>query len=161
MKIVDLLSGDLIVAQMRAKSKAAAIDEIVAQMVSAHSGIDHKLAVEVLLERERLGSTGVGQGFAIPHGKLPKLTQAVACFSRSVSGIGFDSLDGNPVHLFFTLLAPEGAAGLHLKALARASRLFKSESFRADLIQAESESQLWSLICEHDEMLNVAVPSND
>jgi len=160
MRIVDLLSEDLIVAEMKAKNKVAAIEEVVTHIAHVHPEVDHQLAVDVLLERERLGSTGVGQGFAIPHGKLPKLNHVVACFSRSVHGISFDSLDGNPVHLFFTLLAPQGAAGLHLKALARASRLFKSETFRTHLITAENCNDLWSLIQEHDEQLNIQVNTN-
>ena len=161
MKIVDILSEDLIVAQMKARNKPAAIEEVVSHIARIQPRVDRNAAIEVLLERERLGSTGVGEGFAIPHGKLPKLTQVVACFSRSTSGISFDSLDGNEVHLFFTLLAPQGVAGLHLKALARASRLFKSEAFRQSLIAAEDSSQLWKLICAQDAKLNLTVSTHD
>ena len=155
MKIVDILSEDLVVPQMKARSKSSAIDELVLKIASVHSNIDVEQARRVLLDRERLGSTGVGQGLAIPHGKLPNLDRVIACFSRSVSGIQFDALDGNQVHLFFTLLAPKSAAGLHLKALARASRLFKSQAFRSELLEAKSSDEIYQLIKLQDEQLTL------
>ena len=161
MKIVDIMSEDLIVAQMKAKEKSSAIEEVVAHIARVQPLVDQEATTKVLLEREHLASTGVGQGFAIPHGKLPQITQVVGCFSRSRQGVTFDSLDGNDVHLFFTLLAPQSAAGLHLKALARASRLFKSHEFRESLIAAKDGQELWKLICEQDEKLNLSVSSND
>jgi len=161
MKIVDILSEDLIVAEMKAKNKPAAIEEVVTHIARVQPQVDKDLAIDVLLERERLGSTGVGQGFAIPHGKLPRLGEVVACFSRSPHGVAFDSLDGSEVHLFFTLLAPQGAAGLHLKALARASRLFKSNQFRRNLIEAKDSQEIWDLICIQDQELNKLGSVND
>lgn len=155
MKIVDILSEDLVVPQMKARSKSSAIDELVHKIASVHSKIDVEQARRVLLDRERLGSTGVGQGLAIPHGKLSDLDRVIACFSRSVSGIQFDALDGNQVHLFFTLLAPKSAAGLHLKALARASRLFKSQAFRSELLEAKSSAEIYQLIKLQDEQLTL------
>ena len=160
MKIVDILSEDLVVPQMKARNKSSAIDELVQKIASVHSNVDPELARDVLLERERLGSTGVGQGLAIPHGKLPDLDRVIACFSRSVVGIQFDAIDGNQVHLFFTLLAPKSAAGLHLKALARASRLFKSQSFRAELLEAKTSSEIYRLIQSQDEQLSLIAGSH-
>ncbi|MBW2599777.1 MAG: PTS sugar transporter subunit IIA, partial [Deltaproteobacteria bacterium] len=112
--------------------------------------IDRSAMIEVLLEREKLGSTGIGDGIAIPHGKLAGLEKLVVSFGRSVTGVDFDSMDGRPVHIFFLLLAPENSAGLHLKALARISRMLKDISFRESLIKAETSEDIYNLIVEKD-----------
>ena len=97
----------------------------------------------VLAERERLGSTAIGDGIAIPHGKLPKVTKILGTFGRHVQGVDFESLDGNPTHLFFMLVAPEDSTSLHLKALARVSRLLRDGNFREKLLSApDSERTL-------------------
>src|SRR5262245_11517402 len=125
MRIVDVLPADLVVPELESTAKEAVLKEIVDKLTVVRKDIEGAIAFRVLSDREKLGSTGVGHGFAIPHGKLPNLSGLVACFARSSRGVDFGSLDGQPAHLFLTLLAPEGAAGQHLKALARASRLFK------------------------------------
>lgn len=158
MRIVDILSEDLIVPDVRASSKNALIKEVVAHIASIRREVDSAAAVKVLTERERLGSTGVGNGFAVPHGKLPGIDGVIACFARSAAGVEFAALDGKPAYLFLTLLAPVGAAGMHLKALARASRLFKDEDFRAELIAEPDQAALWRIITEHDARL---AASND
>ncbi len=104
----------------------------------------------MLNERERLGSTAIGDGIAIPHGKLKGITQILGVFGRSREGIDFDSLDGSPTHLFFLLVAPEDSASLHLKALARVSRLFKDGGFRQRLLDAADSDELYRLLKEED-----------
>lgn len=154
MRITDILSSaELIVPDMRAVDKQAAIAEVVACIARTRKDIDGSAALKVLVDRERLGSTGVGNGFAIPHGKLPNLTGMVAAFGRSEPGIEFGSLDGKPAHLFLMLLAPEGASSLHLKALARASRLFKDADFRQRLLLENTRLGLWDIISSQDARL--------
>lgn len=153
MRLSSILSEALVLADVQADSKEPVLAEIVSCLCRAHPEIDADRALRVLLDRERLGSTAVGHGFAIPHAKLPHLGSMVACFARSRRGVEFASLDGRPAHLFLALLAPEGAAGLHLKALARASRLFKNATFRERLMAEDSAHGLWALILEADESL--------
>jgi PTS system nitrogen regulatory IIA component len=105
---------------------------------------------ETLLEREKLGSTGVGEGVAIPHGKLPGLPGLLAAFGRSPPGVDFGAIDSRPTYLFFVLFAPENSAGVHLKALARISRLFKSPQFRAGILEARDAAQIHSQISTED-----------
>ena len=106
--------------------------------------------MEVLLDRERLGSTGIGDNIAIPHGKLAQLSRLMLCFGRSIKGVDFDSMDGKPSHLFFMLLAPVNSAGLHLKALAKISRMLMSQPFRDHLLKAEGTEEIYRLIAERD-----------
>ena len=107
--------------------------------------------VQTLLKRESLGSTGIGQGVAIPHGKSDAVTRLVGAFGVSHGGVNFDSLYGEPAHLFFLLVAPEDSAGPHLKALARISRLLKDKHFRDSLRTAKDEKTLITIIHEEDE----------
>ena len=153
-RIIEILSEDLILPSLNATRKADVITEMVDHIAQVRSGFDKVRAIEVLMAREEQGSTGVGNGFAIPHGKLPELTQVIACLACSVRGVDFNSLDGRPARLFFAVLAPEGAAGLHLKALARASRLFKEADFRAQLVAERQPAALWKLVSEQDERLS-------
>jgi len=107
--------------------------------------------VDVLMEREKLGSTGIGDGIAIPHGKLKGLDNLLLSFGRSREGVDFESIDGKPVHLFFLLMAPESSTGQHLKALAKISRMLKDERFRSELMSARSAEDLFKTIAEKDE----------
>jgi PTS system nitrogen regulatory IIA component len=154
MMIVDILSEDLIIPNLRAKTRDDVLAELVERIVAKSRDVDGKHALTVLIERERIGSTGIGHGIAIPHAKLPNLQRAIACFARSREGVEFGSLDGRPAHLFLTLLAPERGAGLHLKALARASRLFKDADFREKLLESDDTRTLWSVIYEKDTQLS-------
>ena len=150
MKIGDILTEDLVIASLRGRTKNELIEEL-ARVVSAHRAeIDHDRLVEALEERERLNSTALGEGVAIPHGKLPGLKQVVAAFGRSLEGVDFQSLDGKPTHLFFLLAAPEDSAGAHLKALARISRLLKDDAFRARLMKAADAHELYAAIRDED-----------
>lgn len=135
---------------MAATSKKAALEELAATLVPGPEGLNLAKVVEVLLERERLGSTGIGDNVAIPHGKLKKLSGLKLAFGRSLKGVDFESMDGKPSHLFFLLLAPVNSAGLHLKALAKVSRMLMSATFRESLMQAAKSQDIYQLLAEKD-----------
>lgn len=151
MKIGDILSGDLIVSELTSKNKKEVLEELVGVIVKQNNLLNKEELIEVLLERERLGSTGIGDGIAIPHGKLKNIDTLLASFGKSIDGVDFDSMDGKPTHLFFLLVAPENSAGIHLKALAGISRLLKDSSFKQDLMEAKSKDDLFKTIIERDE----------
>lgn len=153
MKIVDFVGPELIVPQLSAHEKTAVIRELadhLAAHVHASQKIDREVLAKVLLERERLASTAIGEGVAIPHGKLDAVGKLVACVGRAVEGVDFDSMDGRPTHLFFVLVAPENSTGVHLKALARISRLFKDPEFRTRLMQARDAQEIFRVIADED-----------
>lgn len=151
MKIKQILSRESILGSLQAGSKKDALIELAGLLSKVCPEASEEEISSVLLEREMLGSTGIGNGVAIPHGKIPHLTQIVTGFGRSLSGIPFDSQDGKPAHLFFVLLAPENAASLHLKALARLSRLLKDVHFRNRLLEAKDEDGIYNEILNEDE----------
>ncbi|HCX89527.1 MAG: PTS fructose transporter subunit IIA [Deltaproteobacteria bacterium CG_4_8_14_3_um_filter_43_13] len=151
MKIADILSGDLIIPELTSKNKKEVLEELVSVIVKQNKLINKEELIEVLLEREQLGSTGIGDGIAIPHGKLKNIGALLASFGKSIDGVDFDSMDGKPTHLFFLLVAPENSAGIHLKALARISRLLKDSSFKQDLMEAKLKDDLFKTIIERDE----------
>lgn len=136
---------------MVAKTKAEALEELVNTLIKGGLKLDPVKVVEVLKQREKLGSTGIGDGLAIPHGKISSLDEIVVTFGRSKKGVEFDSLDGKNVHIFFLLLAPENSVGQHLKALARISKMLKTANFRQKLIETDSKSDLYKLIIEKNE----------
>ena len=150
MKITDILNEQGIVPVLAGRSKADIIAELANVVVRQHRDIDRERLVQALEDRERLNSTALGEGVAIPHGKLPGVKGVIAAFGRSPSGVDFSSLDGKPTHLFFLLVAPEDSAGAHLKALARISRLLKDASFRARLMEAADAHQLYQTIRDED-----------
>lgn len=149
MRLVELMSEELILPEVEATTRDAVLQELVACTVRAHPNIDAKEAFSVLLSRERIGSTAIGSGLAIPHAKL-QLDRAVTCLARAPKGVEFGALDGQPAHLFFSILAPIGQPGQHLKVLARASRMFMDTAFRARLFEAKDRAALWALIVEKD-----------
>jgi PTS system nitrogen regulatory IIA component len=154
MRILDILTSDALVApSLAGNTKTAVLRELADHIAQQHSEIDPGRLVEVLWERERLGSTAIGDGIAIPHGKMPGLKSVIGAFGRHVAGVDFDSLDGSPTHLFFLLVAPEDSVGQHLKALARVSRLLKDRAFRDRLVQAADGAEIFRLIREEDEKL--------
>jgi PTS system nitrogen regulatory IIA component len=149
-KIINLLDPTCILPNLQAANKRGVLEEMAAVLVSGHKEITLQNVVEVLLERERLGSTGIGDSIAIPHGKLPQLSQMLLAIGRSVKGVDFDSMDGKPSHLFFLLLAPVNSAGLHLKALAKISRMLMSQVFRESLMGSGGTEEILRLIAEKD-----------
>jgi nitrogen PTS system EIIA component len=150
MKITDLLSPDMIIADLKGATKPEVLNELAKAMADRYPEIKLSDLTAVLAERERLGSTAIGDGIAIPHGKLRGVTKIIGAFGRHQRGVDFDSLDGGPSQLFFVLVAPEDSASLHLKALARVSRLLKEASFRSRLLAAKDSAELYSLIKEED-----------
>jgi PTS system nitrogen regulatory IIA component len=150
MKIDDILSEALVVPALAGRTKTDVIEELAGVVSRHHPEIAHARLVQALEDRERLNSTALGEGVAIPHGKLPGLKRVVAAFGRSTPGVDFSSLDGKPTHLFFLLVAPEDSAGAHLKALARISRLLKDEGFRARLMGAPDAASIYATIREED-----------
>ena len=150
MKIMDILNKDCIIPELRSKNKKEVLEELTGALLNSKANLDKEALVAVLLERERLGSTGIGDGIAIPHGKVQDLDELVLSFGRSTEGIEFDSMDGRPTHLFFLLIAPENSAGIHLRALAKISRLLKSGHFRQRLLEAETSEALFQVIQEED-----------
>ena len=150
MKIIDLLAPNCILPNLQATNKKAVLEELAGTLTPQSDGLSLSTVMEVLLDRERLGSTGIGDNIAIPHGKLAQLSRMLLCFGRSLKGVDFDSMDGKPSHLFFMLLAPVNSAGLHLKALAKISRMLMSQLFRDNLMQAEGAEEIYRLIAERD-----------
>jgi len=154
MKILDILSNEELVApSLTGVTKVEVVRELAHHLARQHQEIDAERLVEVLWERERLGSTAIGDGIAIPHGKLPGLKRVLGAFGRHAAGVDFDSLDGGPTRLFFLLVAPDDSVGQHLKALARVSRLLKDKAFRDALLAAPDRAALFRLIAEEDEKL--------
>ncbi|MBL27544.1 MAG: PTS IIA-like nitrogen-regulatory protein PtsN [Rhodospirillaceae bacterium] len=147
MEIASLLPPDGVIASLRATSKKQALQEL-AHRAEAITGVPERKIFDVLLERERLGSTGIGLGIAIPHGKMPELDQLYGIFARVEHPIDFDSVDDQPVDLIFLLLAPEGAGADHLKALARVSRLLRDKSMCAKLRGTNNPDALYALLTE-------------
>jgi PTS system nitrogen regulatory IIA component len=150
MKIVDFVRPELIVAQLLTHDKTEVIKELADHLAANVPGVEREALARVLLERERLASTAIGEGVAIPHGKLDAVGKLVACVGRAPAGVDFDSMDGRPTHLFFVLVAPENSTGVHLKALARISRLFKDPEFRTRLMQAKDAAEIYRVIAEED-----------
>ncbi len=150
MKILDTLQEKAIIAELHATDKKGVLEELSAPIAET-SGIDHAEMVRILLERERLGSTGIGNGIAIPHGKSPSVKSLLMGFGRSRRGIDFEAVDGKPAHLFFLLLASEDSTGAHLKMLARISQLLKNIEFTERLMQAADCRELYRVIQEEDQ----------
>jgi PTS system nitrogen regulatory IIA component len=151
MRITDILGPEDVVAELAGRTKGAVIEELADVVAPHHPEIDRGRLVQALEDRERLNSTALGDGVAIPHGKLSGLKRVIAAFARSGRGIDFSSVDGKPTHLFFMLVAPEDSAGAHLKALARISRLLKDDHFRQRLMEAADPADLFRIIREEDE----------
>src|SRR5262245_64387752 len=150
MKIEDILAADLVLSDLTARNKIDVLVELATAVARRHPELDRERLVQALEDRERLNSTALGEGVAIPHGKLSGIKRVFAAFARSKQGVDFHSLDGEPTHLFFLLVAPEDSAGAHLKALARISRLLKDDSFRTRLMQAPDATALYETIRQED-----------
>ncbi len=150
MRILEVLVKDTINTDLKSTDKKGIIEELVAS-VSKITGKDSKEFIDVIMDREKLGSTGIGGGIGIPHGKLKNLESLILGFGLSRKGVDFDSIDGRPTHLFFLILTPENSTGLHLKILARISRILKNDSFKKKLLKAADSDQVYSIIEEIDE----------
>jgi len=146
-----MIGDDLIIEDLAATTKLDVLREFSGLLYDAGRVSDKEGLTKVLVARETLGSTGIGDGVAIPHGKLGSIKELVLAFGRSKGGVDFDSLDGQPAHLFFLLLAPENAPGDHLKALARVSRLMKNRELRETLMEAGSVGEIRQAIADREE----------
>ena len=146
MKISDIMKEEGILPNLTSRNKLSVLRELSNILVTSFKlKHDTDAIVKILEAREELGSTGIGDGVAIPHGKLPSLSEELLVFGRSVEGVEFDSIDGKFAHLFFLLMGPEESAGIHLKALARLSRLIKNPDFRDLLIKAKSSREIMEI----------------
>ncbi len=146
MSIRSLLTEDVIVSEMTARDKKSALAELCDRLAEQRSDLDRARMVSVLLDRERLGSTGIGHGIAIPHGKLPEIEGLVTGFGRSREGVDFASMDDCPAHLFFVLFAPTAASRVHLDALALISRILQNPDVRSELMEASGPDNILEVI---------------
>jgi len=150
MRISQLLHKESIIANLNARDKKGTLDELALAISKVTTASETDIA-SVLMEREQLGSTGIGGGIAIPHGKLDAVRSIVIGFGLSRQGVEYESLDNKPVHIFFLLLTPENSTGGHLKVLAQISKLLKMDHFKKDLIAAESVDDIYDIIIAQDE----------
>jgi nitrogen PTS system EIIA component len=150
-KITDFLSVKTVIPALANHEKNAVVQELAEWVAVSYPGLERQGVLDVLLERERISTTAIGEGVAIPHGKLPGVERVLGVFARSPRGVDFASLDGGLTHLFFVLIAPENAAADHLKALARISRLLKDESFRRRLMAGQTSDELFAIIAQEDD----------
>ncbi len=151
MKITDILPKESIVPDLKGRTKKQVLEELIDAMLEEKPELDRERLMAVLLERERLGSTGIGDGIAIPHGKLKDLDQLVLSFGKSGLGVDFESMDGKPVHILFLLVAPENCTGIHLRALARIARLLKNAPVRKRLVSVNTQDEIYGVIQQEDE----------
>ncbi|HXV81764.1 MAG TPA: PTS sugar transporter subunit IIA [Candidatus Binatia bacterium] len=151
MKITDFLTVETVIPTLAAREKNAVLKEMATGLAAHYPALDGQKVLEVLLERERISTTAIGEGIAIPHGKLRGVERVVGIFARSLEGVDFASLDGGPTHLFFVLIAPENAAADHLKALARISRLLKDPAFRSRLMEGKTAREIFEIIDQEDQ----------
>lgn len=151
MKITDFLAATMVIPNLKGRDKKAVLKEMAEWMALHDQSVDAQRLLEVLLEREKVSSTAIGDGVAIPHGKMPGVQRVSGVFARSPQGVNFDSLDGGPTYLFFLLIAPEDSAADHLKALARISRLLKDAPFRTRLMEGKTREEIFKAIREEDQ----------
>jgi len=146
MRLEDYLQPDFVIGELASESKSEVLAELVAPIRARWPDFDADRALRVLLDRENLGTTGIGDGVAIPHGKMESLEKIVIVVGRSLKGVSFDALDFKPCRIFFLVLAPEHVAGLHLRILAHISRLLSDETFRHAFLEAEDTAALWHVL---------------
>ena len=151
MRIVELIQRDMIIARLASTDKSEVIRELAGHLAKHHGAIDHSRLIKVLTDREALASTAIGEGVAIPHGKLPDMERIVTCLGRAPDGVDFDSMDGKPTHIFIVMVAPENSTGAHLKALARISRVFRDSDFLQRLLEAPNADEMFAALTEEDE----------
>ena len=153
MRLIDILTQDCIVPDLKGRVKREVLEEMAAELTFKFAGLNKERLLEVILERERLGSTGIGYGVAIPHARLKGLNSIIILFGRSLSGVEFQALDERPAHLFFLIVAPEDSTTAHIKILARISRLLQDAVLRNRLMVASTQEEIYSIIAEEDRKL--------
>ena len=150
MKITDILKQESIIENLVSTDKASTLEELSIFLKSKGLVSNKENLLNALMEREKLGSTGIGENVAIPHAKISEINQIITIFGRSKEGIEFDSLDKKPVHFIYLVLAPANSSGQHLKVLARISRLLKNKSLREAIMSATDTNQIYSIISDED-----------
>jgi len=151
LKITDFLDSSRIIPDLKGRGKQGILKEMTDWLASQDPSLNGQRLFEIVLEREKVSTTAIGEGVAIPHGKVPGIRRVFGVFARSPQGVDFDSLDGGLTYLFFLLAAPEDSTADHLKALARISRLLKDSAFRARLMKEETKEKIFAAIKEEDE----------
>ncbi len=146
MHLADYLSTDQIITGLTARTKTEVLKELLQPLVQKYTFLDPQETLEVLINRENLGTTGIGEGVAIPHGKIHALEEIILTVGLSPQGVDFAALDHKPVHIFFMVLAPEKSAGKHLKILASISRLLQDPDFKESFLNSQSRDELWHLL---------------
>ena len=150
MKIIDIIKKDSIISDLVGTNKEEVLNEVTDFLQNKDIIKDKQILLNTLIEREKLGSTGIGENVAIPHGKSDELSKIVMVFARSLKGLDFESLDQKPVHFVCVVIAPSNSTGQHLKALARISRIFKNKSLRDGILKLQDANQIYSLLLEED-----------
>jgi PTS system nitrogen regulatory IIA component len=151
MKLSEIIDVNNIMPDLRCADKKGVLEEL-ANAVSNHEpSIEKGALVKVLVERERLGTTGIGDGVAIPHGKMKGVSKPVISFGRCKDGVDFDSIDGQPAYLFCLLVAPENSSSVHLQVLAKIAKLLKSNALRKKLMEAKDREEIYQTIIQSDE----------
>ncbi|MCP3925377.1 MAG: PTS sugar transporter subunit IIA [Desulfobacterales bacterium] len=150
MKITDFIQKETIIPALESQDKKSVLLEL-SEPVAKVSNVNHNEIVKVLLDREQLGSTGIGGGIGIPHGKLKDLETLTIGFGLSKNGVDFESIDGFPTHIFFMIMTPENSTGLHLKLLAQISKMLRNDIFKVKLQQAMSVDEIYEIIAQEDE----------
>ena len=150
MKITDILKKEHIIENLVSTDKESTLDELSSFLKDKGMVSNKETLQSALMEREALGSTGIGENVAIPHAKISAIDQIITVFGRSIKGIEFDSLDKEPVHFIYLVLAPMNSSGQHLKVLARISRLLKNKSLRESIIRATEANQIYAIIADED-----------
>ena len=150
MKIDEILSKESIIPNLTGTNKEEVLREITDFLQNLGLIKDKGTLFNTLMEREKLGSTGIGENVAIPHGKSDELSQIIIVFGRSIEGVDFESLDQKPVHFVCMVIAPSNSTGQHLKALARISRLFKNQNLREGILKLQDANQIYALLLEED-----------
>ena len=151
MNLTEIIEENNIIPELKAKDKKGVLEELAAVISRHEPSIDKGALVKVLVERERLGSTGIGDGVAIPHGKMNGVSHPIISFGRSRQGLDFDSMDGQPAHLFFLLIAPEDSSSVHLQVLAKIAKILKNRDFRKKLMEPGTKKELYQTIVQTDE----------
>jgi len=151
MKIMDYIKEDGVISDLQATDKLSVLKELTRVLIKPYQSPLAEEIIHVVLNRERLGSTGIGEGIAIPHGQLKRFEDFIVSFGRSIKGINFDSIDEKPTHLFFLVMGPENSPVSNLKLLSRIATILKDASFKGQLMKARSQRELFQLITEEDE----------
>ena len=151
MKMSEIIEEENIIPDLKAKDKNGVLEELAEAVSNREPSINKRDLVRVLIERERLGSTGIGDGVAIPHGKMNGIKHPLISFGRSNKGLDFDSMDGQTAYLFFLLVAPENSSSVHLQVLAKIAKILKNSTIRKNLMEARTKEEIYQTIIQTDE----------